>query len=438
MNRRQFNAALLGGAAAAMLPRDLFAAFRADHPRVNGARLNAHLTELGQFGRNPQGGVSRMAYSEADRQARAYVMDLMRAARLDPAIDAAGNIVGRRAGRDESLTPMVIGSHIDSVPEGGNFDGPVGSMGAIEVAQTLAENGVVTRHPLEVAIWQNEEGGLYGSRFVSGDVNPRELTNVSRSGKTIAEGIAFIGGDVGKLAAVRRASGSVAGYLELHIEQGGTLARDRIDIGVVEGIVGIHQWEVTITGFSNHAGTTAMNNRRDALLAGARFVELVNRTVRAVPGRQVGTVGRIQAYPGAPNVVPGKVVCTLELRDLDATRITMFYRRIVAGAEKIARDTGTSFAYSEIHIDIPAVTDARFRAVIARSAKELGLTTRQMPSGAGHDAQAMARIGPMGMIFVPSQGGISHSPKELSNADDITKGANVLLRSLLALDAELR
>lgn len=437
MNRRQFNAALLGGAAAAMVPRDLFATFTADHPRVNGARLNAHLTELGQFGRNPQGGVSRVAYSDADRQARAYVMDLMRAARLDPAIDAAGNIVGRRAGRDASLRPMLIGSHIDSVPEGGNFDGQVGSMGAIEVAQTLAESGIVTKHPLEVTIWQNEEGGIYGSRFVSGEVKPRELGNVTRSGKTIAEGIAFIGGDVEKLGAVQRRAGSIAGYLELHIEQGGTLARDRIDIGVVEGIVGIHQWEVTITGFANHAGTTAMNNRRDALLAGARFVELVNRTVRSVPGRQVGTVGRMQAYPGAPNVVPGRVVCTLELRELDATRIAMFHRRIVAGAEKIARDTGTSFAYAEIHADVPAITDARFRAVIARSAKELGLTTRQLPSGAGHDAQAMARLGPMGMIFVPSQDGISHSPKEFSKADDITNGANVLLRSLMALDAEL-
>lgn len=437
MNRRQFNTVLLGGATAALLPRDVLAVFRADSPRVNGARLNAHLTELAQFGRNPQGGVTRLAYSDADRQARTYVMDLMRAARLEPAIDAAGNIVGRRAGSDASRRPMLIGSHIDSVPEGGNFDGQVGSMGAIEVAQTLGERATITRHPLEVVIWQNEEGGTYGSRFVSGDVNVRELANVSRSGKTIAEGIAFIGGDVERLATVRRTPGSVAGYLELHIEQGGTLARDRIDIGVVEGIVGIQQWEVTITGFSNHAGTTAMNNRRDALLAAARFVELVNHTVRAEPGRQVGTVGRLQAYPGAPNVVPGRVVCTLELRDLDARRIAHFHRRIVAGAAVIARDTGTSFAYADIHADAPAVSDARFRSVIARSAKALGLSTRQLPSGAGHDAQSMARLGPMGMIFVPSQGGISHSPLELSTAADITNGANVLLASLLALDAEL-
>jgi N-carbamoyl-L-amino-acid hydrolase len=239
---------------------------------------------------------------------------------------------------------------------------------------------------------------------------------------------------VAKLAEVRRNPGSSAGYLELHIEQGGTLAREHVDIGVVEGIVGIHEWEVTITGFSNHAGTTAMNDRRDAMLAAARFVELVNHTVRSVPGRQVGTVGRLQAYPGAPNVVPGKVVCTLELRDLDAEKIEMLHQRIIAGAEGIALDTGTSFAYSDIHVNIPALTDLRFRAVITRSAKELGLSTRQLPSGAGHDAQALARLGPIGMIFIPSQGGISHSPKEMSLAGDITNGANVLLGSLLALD----
>ena len=445
MNRRQFSAALLGSAAAALVPRDLLAATRspfaagsrAPSPRVNGARLNAHLAELGKFGANPQGGVSRLAYGEADRAARAWVMDHMREAQLAPSVDAAGNIIARRGGRDASLRPMVIGSHIDSVPEGGNYDGQVGSVGALEVAQTLAEQGIVTRHPLEVAIWQNEEGGLYGSRFASGEVDPHELTNVSRSGLTVAQGIAAIGGNVERLAEARRAPGSIAGYLELHIEQGGTLARDRVDVGVVQGIVGIHEWEVTITGFANHAGTTPMNERHDAMLAAAQFVELVNRTVRAMPGRQVGTVGRLQAYPGAPNVVPGKVVCTLELRDLDAAKIATLHRRIAAGAERIARDTGTSFAYTEIHVNIPSLTDPRFRAVISRTAKALGLSSRELPSGAGHDAQAIARLGPMGMIFVPSQGGISHSPKELSLPADITNGANVLLGTLLALDAEL-
>ncbi|HEY2065181.1 MAG TPA: Zn-dependent hydrolase [Gemmatimonadaceae bacterium] len=432
MNRRDFNRVVLGGVAASLMPRRLFA----DAPAltVDGARLNAHLAELAQFGKNPQGGVTRLAYSDADRQGRAYVMDLMRQAKLSPSIDAAGNIIGGRPGRDATAKPILFGSHVDSVPEGGNYDGPVGSLSAIEVAQTLAEHGVVTRHPLEVTIWQNEEGGLYGSRAVSGDLEAHELTNVSRSGKTISDGIAFIGGNVAALPSARRAPGSIAGYLELHIEQGGTLESAHADIGIVEGIVGIHQWEVTVTGFANHAGTTAMDNRHDALLAAARFVDLVNRVVRDEPGRQVGTVGRIQAFPGAPNVIPGKVVLTLELRDLDAAKIDRLYRRVADGAMRIGKETGTTFAYADLHVNIPALTDPRVRALIATSARELGLSTRQLPSGAGHDAQAMARLGPMGMIFVPSVGGISHAPSELTKPQDVTNGANVLLRTLLAMD----
>ena len=405
--------------------------------RVNGARLNAHLAWLAEFGKNPQGGVSRVAYSEADRQGREYAMTLMRVADLDVSIDAAGNIIGRRAGSDKTLKPILFGSHIDSVPEGGNFDGDVGSLGAIEVAQTLAENNVTTRHPLEVLIFQNEEGGLIGSEATIGVLTDKELEHVSSSGKTIREGINFIGGDVSKLATVKREKGSIAAYLELHIEQGGTLEAEHIDIGVVEGIVGINQWNVTVEGFANHAGTTAMNNRRDALLAAAKFIEAVNRIVTSVPGRQVGTVGKIQAFPGAPNVIPGRVILTLELRDLDAAKIQMLYQKIHAEADQIATASKVTFDFKELNTNIPAPTDARIRAIIDQSAKELGLTTKQMPSGAGHDAQDMARLGPVGMIFIPSIGGISHSPKEFSRPKDIENGANVLLHSLLALDKKL-
>ena len=433
MNRRHFASSLLHAVAAMAIGRRL--PIGALAPRVNGARLNGHLAELSQFGRNPQGGVSRGAYSEADRAARDYVMGLMRAARLAPQIDAAGNIVGRRAGRDARLPPVLFGSHIDSVPEGGNYDGDVGSLGAIEVAQTLAENGIVTRHPLEVIVFQNEEGGLIGSRAVSGDLSERELDLVSRSGKTIRDGIRFIGGDPDRLASVRRARGDIAAYLELHIEQGGFLDAERLDIGVVEGIVGINWWDVTIEGFANHAGTTPMDRRRDALLAAARFIEAVNRVVTSVPGRHVGTVGRIQALPGAPNVIPGKVVLSLELRDLDASKIASLYDSIRAEAQRIAAASGTTFDFREINVNAPAPTDPRVRAAIDEAARGLGLTTKLMPSGAGHDAQEIARIAPVGMIFVPSVGGISHSPREFSRPEDITNGANVLLNAVLRLDA---
>lgn len=402
--------------------------------RVNGKRIIDHILALAEFGKNPQGGASRVAYSEADKLGREYVLTLLRDAKLEVKIDAAGNLIGRRAGSVANLKPLLIGSHVDTVPEGGNYDGVVGSMGAIEVAQTLAENNVTLRHPLEVVIFQNEEGGLIGSRAMDGELTEKELDLVSRSGKTIREGINFIGGDVAKLAEIRRQKGDIAAYLELHIEQGGILDTEKINIGVIEGIVGINWWDVTIEGFANHAGTTAMNNRQDALLAAAKFIEAVNRIVTSVPGRQVGTVGRINALPGAPNVIPGKVVLSLELRDLDAAKINMLFEKIQTEAQKIAGDSKTKFDFKEINVNIPAPTDPQIRSTINDAARELGLTTKLMPSGAGHDAQDMARLGPVGMIFVPSVGGISHSPREFSRPEDIANGANVLLHTLLKLD----
>ena len=431
MNRREFGTLVAGTVLSAKLPR---VPLPLAAPGVDGARLNRHLAELSRFGANPQGGVTRLAYSDADRQAREYVLGLMREAKLETKIDLAGNIIGARKGTNASMRPLLFGSHIDSVPEGGNYDGNVGSLAAIEVAQTLAERQIATRHPLEVVVWQNEEGGLYGSRAVSGQLTDHELTNVSRSGKTIAAGITFLGGDPKQLAGARRARGEIAGYLELHIEQGGTLERERLDIGIVEGIVGIKQWEVTVTGFANHAGTTPMDQRHDALLSAAKFVEMVNRVVTSVPGRQVGTVGRMQAFPGAPNVIPGQVVCTLELRDLDAAKIDTLYGRIAAESQRIGAENGTSIQFKSLHENVPAPSDARVRALIAAAAAELHLTTKVMPSGAGHDAQAIAQLAPMGMIFVPSVGGISHSPKELSKPADIVNGANVLLGTLLRMD----
>jgi N-carbamoyl-L-amino-acid hydrolase len=376
-----------------------------------------------------------VAYSEADRQGREYVAGLMRAAGLEVSVDAAGNLVGRRVGSDASLKPLLMGSHIDSVPEGGNYDGDVGSLSAIEVAQTLAENKVTTRHPLEVIIFADEEGGTIGSHSLSGEVPDKQLSLISNSGKTIRDGTRFIGGDPDKLASIRRKTGDIHAYLELHIEQGGILDAEKINIGVVEGIVGIRQWEVKIEGFANHAGTTPMNQRRDAMLAAAKFIEAVNRIVTSVPGRQVGTVGKLQAWPGAYNVIPGKVIVGLELRDLDGAKVEMLFQKIHAEAGEIGKSTGTSFGFAETGSIVAAPTDQRIRKLIDEIAKSIGLSTKHLPSGAGHDAQEIARLGPVGMIFVPSIGGISHSPKEYSRPEDIANGANVLLHTLVKLDS---
>jgi N-carbamoyl-L-amino-acid hydrolase len=403
--------------------------------RVNGARLNTSLTTLSQFGRNPQGGVTRLAYSDADKQAREWVLGQMRDAGLQPTMDAAGNIIARRPGTNTERKPILFGSHIDSVPEGGNYDGDVGSMGAVEVMRVLEENHVTTRHPLELVIFQNEEGGVTGSRAMIGELQDLALT--SRSGKTIADGIAFIGGDPKRIADAKRNPGDIAAYLELHIEQGGILDETKTNIGVVQGIVGVFWWDVTIDGFANHAGTTPMNRRQDAMIAAAKFTLTVNRVVMSKPGRQVGTVGRISALPGAPNVIPGKVILSLELRDLDEAKVHALFDEISGEAKKIGKENGTTFSFKQTNVNHPAPTDPRMRAAIEKSARELGLTTRAMPSGAGHDAQEMARIGPAGMIFVPSVKGISHAPTEFSRPADIENGANVLLQTLLRIDAEL-
>src|SRR6185295_2483152 len=193
---------------------------------------------------------------------------------------------------------------------------------------TLSENKIATRHPLEVIIFANEGGGTIGSHAISGEITDKQLSLVTNSGKTIRDGIKFIGGDPEKLPAARRKQGDIAAYLELHIEQGGYLDTEKINIGVVEGIVGITQWEVKIEGFANHAGTTPMSQRHDALLAAAKFIQAVNQVVTSVGGRQVGTVGKLQAWPGAYNVIPGKVILGLELRDLDAAKVTMLYQKI--------------------------------------------------------------------------------------------------------------
>lgn len=444
MDRRHFTGTLAGAFFGALLPSpssspkvSLVVRGNGRTPSVelNAARLNGHLKALSAFGANPQGGVSRVAFSDADRAGRAYVMDLMRAARLEVSVDFAGNIFGSRAGTEASLEPIVFGSHIDSVPDGGNFDGTVGSLSAIEVAQSFAEQRIRTRHPIEVVVWANEEGGLYGSRAVSGQLTPQELSNRAWSGKTIQEGMAFLGGTPSRIAEARRRRGDIASYLELHIEQGGTLEREALNIGVVEGIVGINQWEVTISGMQNHAGTTPMDQRHDAMLSAARFVDMVNRVVRAEPGRQVGTVGRIQAFPGAPNVIPGRVVCSLELRDLDALKIQRLFATIGGEAQRIGEANRTAFAFRPLHENVPAPSDPAVRGMIAETAKELGYSMKAMPSGAGHDAQAMAQLGPMGMIFIPSIGGISHSPKEFSTAEDIERGARVLMGAVLKADS---
>ena len=433
MKRRDF-VRTTAAAAAIPLVRRLPLSLAASAPlHADGARVNAALAAFDSVGRT-SGGINRVAYSDADLAGRAFTIDLMKRSGLAPRIDAAGNIVARVEGTARGLAPIVIGSHIDSVTDGGNYDGPVGSFSAIEVARSVGAQRIPLRHPLEVVVWQNEEGGTIGSKLATGALASAALDATARSGITIRDGTRRIGGDPTRLADAVRRRGEVAGYLELHIEQGGQLEANHLQIGVVQGIVGLRWREVTVTGFANHAGATEMNRRQDALLAAAKFIVAVNDAITGEPGRQVATVGRIVALPNTTNVIAGQVKLTVDLRDLDAARLAHFEARFVQLAQEIGAATHTTFAFAPLVDSDPALADPRMMDAVESSATALGLTHQRMPSGAGHDAQELAHIAPMGMIFVPSIGGISHSPRELTRPEDVANGADVLLNAVVAAD----
>ncbi|GAA4401511.1 Zn-dependent hydrolase [Nibrella viscosa] len=403
--------------------------------RVNQQRISQRLQELAAIGAQP-GGAGRVGYSKADREGRAYFMGLMKNAGLAVTIDYAGNIIGRRAGKNSALKPIGFGSHIDTVPNGGNYDGTVGSISGLEVIEMLNENKIVTEHPLELIIFANEEGGTVGSGAMIGKVKPAVLASVTQSGLTTADGIRAIGGNPDSLQRMVREKGDLAAFVELHIEQGGILEAENRQIGVVEGIVGIEDWEVTIEGMPNHAGTTPMNRRRDAMLAAARLTVALNDVITSREGRQVGTVGKIAVEPGAYNVIPGKVVLGMEIRDLNYDKIWTLFREVEARAAAIAKASGTTITFRQPFAPVtPALTAKPIQDLIIRAASGLGLSYRMMQSGAGHDSQEISHIAPVGMIFIPSVGGISHSPNEFSKPVDIANGANVLLHTVLALDS---
>ena len=404
---------------------------------VNGQRIERRIFELAKFGKDESGHGYRVAYTKGDIEGRSWFIDLMKKAGLDPTIDAAGNIIGKREGKNQSLKSIGLGSHIDMVPDGGNYDGTLGSISALEIIETLNENNFVTEHPLEVIIFGNEEGGTIGSKAMVGGLTSDGLQQKSQSGLTMAEGIKAIGGNPDNIQSCIRKKGDFHAWVELHIEQGGILEKEKIQIGVVEGIVGIVHWEVSVEGFANHAGSTPMNMRQDALLAASKFILTVNEVINNVKGNQVGTVGKIAVTPGAYNVIPGKVILGLEIRDLSSAKIEMLFNEIEKRSGTIANEFKTTISFvRQPNESKPALTNKTLQQTINTSAKALGFSTKFMQSGAGHDSQHIASITRAAMIFIPSVGGISHSPKEFSTATDMTNGANVLLQTILKLDKE--
>lgn len=439
ISRRDFVS--LAGASALAIPTTAWSR-QSPRPAVDGARLRNRLERLSTHGRPPGGtfasGVSRVAYSVADLTARAFIIDEIKSADIVPRIDAAGNIFARYGGQPNQPA-ILFGSHIDSVPNGGNFDGNLGFFSALEVIQAVQAAKVQTRHPLEMVLWAHEESTAFGigtaaSRIVAGDLQAGDMDR-TWNGMRRADAIRRIAGSPDQIETAVRGKGAWHSYVELHIEQGGTLDQARIPIGIVEGIVGIHRYDVVIEGFANHAGTTPMGERQDAMVAAAQVTLAVREIAARRAGKQVGTVGRIAVEPNSPNVIPGRVTLSVEFRDLSDQVLRELGDAVKARGAAIAKDTGTTITFALASTNLGSPASSGVQEAIGKAASALGLQTRRLPSGAGHDAQQIARLCPMGMIFVPSVGGISHSPKELTTWDDCARGANVLLGAVLELDA---
>ncbi len=408
---------------------------------IHAGRLRTSLETLAQIGRHPEGGARRIAFSEAELAARRWLLDEMRAAGLATRTDAAGNLYGRRPGK-EALPAILFGSHLDTVPQGGHYDGTLGVLGALEALRALREQGIETRHPLEMVVWCDEEGahfgnGLFGSRAATSGVPEEELHRTDQEGLSLHDWMTryALAPDALDRAVLDRRG--VHAALELHIEQGGVLEKAGARVGVVQGIVGIHRFEARIEGFQNHAGTTPMAERRDAMLAAARLIVAVHEEIRARRGAQVGNVGQLEINPDAANVVPGLARFPIELRDLDDPVVDDLVARIEERARVLDRETGCATTIRRTLREPAAGMDPGLRERIARLARQAGHEPMALPSRAGHDSQNLARHGiPTAMIFVPSRGGISHSPREWTSWEDCAIGADLLRRAVLAVDAD--
>ena len=403
--------------------------------KVERDRIIDLFENLKKFGVNENQGNDRVAYSDFEIQARDYISNKLKKTGAKVYTDFAGNLIAHYNPNNSKLKPILFGSHVDAVPNGGHYDGTAGVIHAIEVLQTVYSKNISLNHPLEVIVFANEEGGLFGSKALAGKINQQTLDVVTVSGYTNAEGVERLGGNVDRIYEVKRNMGDIHAFLEMHIEQGSNLYSSNTDIGIVEGIVGLKWWDVTVKGFANHAGTTPMNQRQDAMIAASKFVLMVNETVNSYEGSQVGTVGRMSAEPGVPNVIPGIVNLSLELRDLSSKKISMIYNKILENTKIIEQETKTKFSFSPIDATgDPALMDKRIINILSDVSDDLGYTSMLMPSGAGHDAQTMALIAPTAMIFAPSKDGISHSPKEYTSFEMLEKTTNVLLNTILKID----
>lgn len=404
---------------------------------VDRARLLRRLDELGEIGGDRLGGVTRPGFSEQDRQGQRYLMAQAAADGLAAEVDAAGNVIFRRRDARSDRQVLLIGSHLDTVTNGGRLDGAYGVVAGLEVLRALRDEEAALE-PVVVA-FANEEGTLFpqpfwGSLVLSGRRDDLPADPVDRLGRSLREPLRLAGGDLDALDTAVWPRGSVAAYLELHIEQGPVLETSGVPIGVVDSIVGRSVFHVEVHGVAGHAGTTPMSHRKDALAAAGRLVLAAERI--AVDGTcRVATTGHLAVRPDATNVVPGWVGATVEFRDGRPERLTEAERAFLREAAAVQELTSCLVEVRRSMRVEPVTTDAKLCEAVARAAAEAGHAFVRLPSGAGHDAQVIASIAPIGMIFVPSRDGLSHVPEEHTAPEHLVIGAEVLLRSAAALMA---
>lgn len=404
--------------------------------RVDAARMLACLAELGTIGADPAGGVTRLGLSPQERDARAYLAGLCAAAGLIAETDPAGNLLVRRPGTRMREEPtLLVGSHVDTVVQGGRLDGAYGAVAAIEVLRVLHEHDVDLPVDMVAVAFANEEGALiqtpfWGSRALCGSLE-NGLSAKDRTGTPVGVYLARAGGSPERLDEAAWPPGSIAAFLELHIEQGPRLERLGVPIGVVEGIVGRTILDIDVVGEAQHAGTTPMADRRDALVAAAEIVLAVERMAAEDDVCATATTGYLEASPNTTNTIPASVRLTAEVRDVDPSRIARGEALLRAACARVSASSGCLVEVRVAMRSRPVSTAAALRGVIGEAAEHLGLAHLAMPSGAGHDAQIVAAMAPIGMVFVPSRRGISHAPGEDTDPADLVHGANVLLHSVL-------
>jgi N-carbamoyl-L-amino-acid hydrolase len=407
---------------------------------IDAARLHRRLERLSRFGALPGGGVTRHCWSPPHEDARAWLLAEIRAAGLAGWVDGAGNVFGATGvDRFSAERPMVVtGSHIDTVPEGGTLDGALGVIAGLECLESIVRAKATTRRPLAVAAWSDEEGrygSLFGSRAFCGLLDVTKIPEMAAvDGETLVSAMRRAGFDPARIPEAQAPAGAVSAYLELHIEQGPRLEEARVDIGVVEAIVGVRRSRIVFHGQADHAGTTPMERRRDAFLGAADYAlqareHVVTRGSRA----SVTNIGVVYVHPGASNIVPGRAELVHEIRDPDPAVLERLASECVALAERVAAQRGIRVEIRPMSATTPAICAARVQEATERACRALGLSSQRMYSAAGHDAQNLTSVTEAGMLFVPSVGGKSHRTDETSDPRALERGANVLLHSLIAL-----